>query len=50
MLDREIEQLEAGNNSKFGFWHIPRHLNHEADRLAKAGAAVAREMTVRGFA
>ncbi|KAL1683416.1 ribonuclease H-like domain-containing protein [Schizophyllum commune] len=50
LLDREIEQLEAGNNFKFGFWHIPRHLNYEADRLAKAGAAAAREMMARGFA
>ncbi|KAI5892371.1 ribonuclease H-like protein [Schizophyllum commune H4-8] len=50
LLDRKIEQSEAGNNFKFGFWHVPRHLNHEADRLAKAGAAAAREMMARGFA
>ncbi|KAL1699812.1 ribonuclease H-like domain-containing protein [Schizophyllum commune] len=50
LLDSEIERLEAGSNFKFGFWHVPRHLNFEADSLAKAGAAAAREMMARGFA
>ena len=26
-LEREMEDLEVGNNVKFGFWHVPRHLN-----------------------
>ena len=50
LLDSEIERLEAGSNFKFGFWHVPRHLNFEAVRLAKAGAAAAWEMMARGFA
>ena len=42
-LEREMEDLEVDNNVKFGFWHVPRHLNQEADKLAKIGAAAAQK-------
>ncbi|KAL1741183.1 ribonuclease H-like domain-containing protein [Schizophyllum fasciatum] len=40
-LDRAIEEEEVLHNARFGFWHIPRSLNSEADRMAKAGARAA---------
>ena len=42
-LEREMEDLEVKNNVIFGFWHVPRHLNQEADKLAKIGAAAAQK-------
>ena len=37
-LERTIEEMEVEHNAVFGFWQVPKSVNRDADRMAKAAA------------
>ena len=38
LLERTIEEMEVEHNAVFGFWQVPKSVNREADKMAKAAA------------